>query len=153
MRVLFILALVLCASAPAVAQIQNIPGTGCAGASPTLIGGTPTLGSTLTVRSDQFPCNSPQTWGFVLASITCNTAPPVPWSCNASFNPCSVVHPIDAMVIAPISAQWSVTIPAVPALVGASLCVQGGCFTTFLLPPGVPVCFSPLHQAARITIQ
>ncbi|MEO0479878.1 MAG: hypothetical protein AAF196_10390 [Planctomycetota bacterium] len=142
-------ALTLVAALPA--QVTPMPGTGCTNGSPPLVAGSPQIGQSITVLSDQFPCNSPQTTAFVGVSVSCSTLPGVNFSCNASVNPCVLIA-VDVFSSAPIRHSFTINIPNNPALVGAQFCVQGGCITTFLPPPPLLACFFTLNQAAQITI-
>ncbi|MCB9882651.1 MAG: hypothetical protein H6832_12560 [Planctomycetes bacterium] len=129
-------------------QITYIPGTGCKNAANTPIVGSTKIGQTITVAHDQLPCNSPQTYAFVLLSFSCGTVPNLPFGCISSSNPCTALIPADASFFKPITASITLTIPNDPKIIGAKFCVQGGCFTSFL-----GFCVSPLNVVGQITIQ
>ena len=140
----FALALALL-TASAAAQISFLPNTGCAGAPNTPIGGQPAIGSTLTIGSDQFPCNSPQTMAYVLLGIGCNQLPPLQIGCRA--NPCTLLIP-DLIFAKPISVIVTVPIPNNTSLVGFEFCAQGGCHTAF----AGRNCLFTLNQIGRIKV-
>ena len=140
---LLLLAL-LAVGTDATAQITYLPSTGCQNAGQTPITGVPRIGTTLTVGSDQLPCNSPGTSGFVLLSLTCALVPPLSIGCFN--NPCVLVDP-QLIFTKAILISVPIPIPNDRTLIGFKFCVQGGCINTF--PSS---CFAPLNKVAQIQV-